>query len=397
MFLPTQNSEEPEISLENIYKHSMSAGNTVYIVDIDNRIISHPDKNKINTVLPIELNQNIENVVQKSPQYFYFTAPLGNSNWYLVGQFPQSILRDEQNRLLIEKLYFLITIFMITVFISYYFSNYFTASINYINKQLKKIGLDNMEIEFSENDRINEINELGITFNNVVTRMYSLIDELIISTKKQHYLENKKNEAELIALQAQINPHFLYNTFESINWLIKSNNLESAIQMLNSLSELLRYTANSTKPTVSIKDEISYAKHYAEIMGMRFGNSLKFDYQIDNSLSEYKAIRLTLQPLIENAIYHGIQPKNNSGTVTIHCYKQNDSIILAVHDNGIGIHPEKLQEINTNLNSNIIHEHIGLYNVQNRIKLFFGEKYGVALTSEYGKGTTSEIRIPIIK
>lgn len=387
----------PEFSLENIYKHSMSMGNTVYIVDSENRIISHPDKNKIGTDLPIDLNHNIENIVVKSPQSFYFIEPLSNSTWYLVGQFPQSLLRDEQNRLLIEKLYLLITIFMIIVFISYYFSNYFTASINYLNKQLAKIGIDNMEIEFPEDDKINEINELGVTFNNVVTRMYSLIDQLIISTKKQHDLENKKNEAELVALQAQINPHFLYNTFESINWLIKSNDLENAIQMLNSLSELLRYTAKSAEPTVSIKDEINYAKHYTEIMAMRFGNSIEFKYEIDYSLAEYKSIRLTLQPLIENAIYHGIQPKNHIGTITILCYKQNNTIILAVHDNGVGIHTDKLIEINKSLNSSLIHEHIGLHNVQNRIKLFFGEAYGVTLISEYGKGTTSEIRIPIIK
>jgi two-component system sensor histidine kinase YesM len=386
--------EISEDSIENIYTHSTSSSNILYIINDDNKIISHYDKDKIGTFTETTIPDNVEKHLDVSLNALYFKLPLINSSWYLVGQFPLSIIQSDQQAMLYEKFYMLIFIFFLTILVAYVVSYHLIASINKINMMLKNVGIDNMEIEFPEDSLIHEINELGGTFNNMVNRLYALVDQLIISTKKQHELANRKKEAELAALQAQINPHFLYNTFESVNWLIKSNELDKATVMLNSLSEFLRYTAKSNEPIVTIKEELGYAKHYALIMQMRFGPNLKFIWDIDEALMDQKTIRLILQPLIENAIYHGIQPKGKAGIIKITCYRSETDIILQVSDNGIGMSQEEIEEKNRNLNDDTFYESIGLYNVQNRIKLFFGHDYGITLYGGIDQGLTVDIKIP---
>jgi len=257
---------------------------------------------------------------------------------------------------------------------------------------LRDMDIEKIGLIFPENTYIYEINKLGKAFNEMVIRIETLIDQLLISTKKQSILENKKKEAELIALQAQINPHFLYNTFESINWLIRSDDKQNAIGMLNDLSSLLRYYARSNEPLVTIREEITYAKAYSDIMKMRFKENLVFKWEISEETFQCKIIKFTLQPLIENSIYHGIIPKQNKGTIQIKCYSEDNDLFITVLDDGVGIDQKELRKIEQELSGQNLN--IGLYNVQNRIKILFGEKYGLSINSILGEKTEIKIHIP---
>jgi sensor histidine kinase YesM len=269
-----------------------------------------------------------------------------------------------------------------------------TSSINKMKKLLKTMDINNSEAVFPENSAIHEIQELGASFNEMALRIENLVDQLLLSVKKQNELEAREKEAEMIALQAQINPHFLYNTFESINALIQMDEKQKATRMVTSLSDMLRFVADSSNTIVSISEELLYVKTYFEIMQMRFGDKLSFIINADDGILQYKTIKLILQPIIENAIYHGIVPKSQPGEIHVNCSAREDEIIFLIYDNGNGMSEEALGLLNDNLDRKHFNGKIGLYNVQNRLRLFYGERFGLKIESKPGKGTTVEIKIP---
>lgn len=327
---------------------------------------------------------------------FFFRINLKDTSWYLVGQYYLTIFDKDRKKFLYEKIYILIIISITTIFIAFLLSYYFTSSLNKMNRLLKKLGIDNMDIVFPEDKTISEISELGTAFNEMILRTESLLDQLLISTKKQNELETKKKDAEMTALQAQINPHFLYNTIESINCLIRDGDRQNAIKMLTSLSDLFRFISRTDNVIVPISEELEYVKTYAEIMQMRFGENLTFQWDLSQDLLTCKTIKLILQPVIENAIYHGIKPKQSHGIINVKCTNTPDGILFSISDNGIGMDEESLVTLTENLNSEKYLNRIGLYNVQNRIRLFFGKQYGLKIESKYGEGAIVEIHIPRI-
>jgi two-component system sensor histidine kinase YesM len=270
---------------------------------------------------------------------------------------------------------------------------------------MKLFGVKNAEIAVPQNSLINEVSELGQAFNQMITQNEQLIDQLVTTAKNQAELEVREKKLELVALQYQINPHFLYNSFESINWLVKRNKKVQAIQMIESLSQFLRYVAQASKAIVPLRDEIHYTQEYIQVMNIRYGEEIEFIWDLDESLLDCAAIHLSLQPLIENAIHHGIQPgSRQSGVIEITCGLQempeqtdNPCLVISVTDNGDGIQAEQLAEIRASLQSSEITHKIGLSNIHNRIRLYFGEPYGLTIDSRHGFGTTVSILLPLTK
>lgn len=204
--------------------------------------------------------------------------------------------------------------------------------------------------------------------------------------------------AQSIALQAQINPHFLYNTLETLNW--KSMGLtggENEVStMIGNLSQLLRLSLETENNMVTIEMEIQHAKYYLDIQKTRYKDKFDIVWDIDPNIYSYAIVKLTLQPLVENAIYHGIKPKQGKSVLTIQGRKFDSFIEIIVLDNGIGMTREDVDALNAHLKVEYIREntHIGLRNVNQRIKLVFGEEYGVYVESEYEKFTRVVLRIP---
>jgi len=199
-------------------------------------------------------------------------------------------------------------------------------------------------------------------------------------------------------LQAQINPHFLYNTFETTNWLILQNQNEEAVNMINRLSDIFRLGINRGRNTFTLREELKQATSYIDIQKMRYAHKLSVVWEYDDSLLECRVVKTILQPILENAIYHGIEPKEEGGEIEISIARNGDVLEICVIDTGVGIEEEKCRDINSDLknNENKVLRSIGLKNVNDRIKLMYGDDYGISIESIYGKYTEVLITMPFI-
>ncbi len=258
-----------------------------------------------------------------------------------------------------------------------------------------------------------EVGQLGKSFNFMVGEIKSLIQKLNEyiawlqeEKEKVRREQNLKRRAELKALQEQINPHFLYNTLESIRWMADKIDASDISQMTMALSTLFRTGLNKGKEFLTIQDELENMSSYLAIQKMRYGD--KFDYTIDfeKALLQRMTVKLILQPIVENAIYHGIKEKEGSGTIRIRARLVDDAadVELLIQDDGPGIHPAKLELINQRLAEGLLletaateSEGYGIYNVNERIRLYFGDRYGLKIASEWGRGTTVRILIPALR
>jgi two-component system sensor histidine kinase YesM len=207
-------------------------------------------------------------------------------------------------------------------------------------------------------------------------------------------------QAQHVALQSQINPHFLYNTLETINWnAMRLTGGENKVsEMISSLSKLLRLSLEEPMNLISIQKELEHAQHYIDILLIRYKNKFKLEWDISVDVLACKIPRITLQPLVENAIYHGIKPKAGNGTIRISGHMRDEHVLFEISDDGVGVSPERAEEINAAMQEDYSQpgDHIGMINVNQRIKLTFGEAYGLTIASELNKGTTIRLILPIV-
>lgn len=208
-------------------------------------------------------------------------------------------------------------------------------------------------------------------------------------------------KAQAVALQSQINPHFMNNTLETINWmaigLLGGKNEIS--EMTNALSGMLRMALESTDTIIPMRMEIEHCKNYLKIQKIRYEDKFEVEWNIPKEVYESKTIRIVLQPIVENAIYHGIKHLSNKGLITISGRLQDEIVEISVTDNGLGMTADELEQLRHKMSANIIHEsrHIGVTNVNQRLKLYFGEEYGVSVDSMEGTGTTVTVRFPHVQ
>ena len=237
-----------------------------------------------------------------------------------------------------------------------------------------------------------EIAVLAEGFNNMAGNMQSLIN-----TIKED--EQKMRRADLRLLQEQINPHFLYNTLDTIIWLIEGSESDQAVDMVVALSDFFRLVLSKGKEFISIEEEEVHIRSYLEIQEMRYHDILEYDIQIDAVLYQYQILKLTLQPIIENALYHGIKHKRAKGCISIYGEKINDVIRFTIRDDGIGMEAKELETLQEDIKRPCkeTERGFGLANVNERIRMYFGEQYGLKLSSKQSKGTIIEITIPAIK
>jgi two-component system sensor histidine kinase YesM len=209
------------------------------------------------------------------------------------------------------------------------------------------------------------------------------------------------DQSQFAMLQSQINPHFLYNTLETINWmavdLTKSDNKVS--KAVTCLAQMFRNNVYLGDYIIPIEQEIANTKNYLDILELRYGDIFEVIWEIDDEIKHYSIIKICLQPIVENAVYHGLKPKGANGVLKIQGeINQKETIVFTISDNGIGMDDALLEEINRKLNDseNLMEDHIGIYNVNQRIKIVFGKQYGVVIESEDNLGTSVKIRIPVV-
>jgi two-component system, sensor histidine kinase YesM len=314
------------------------------------------------------------------------------SGWQVVSLLPVTQLqkRSEFLKNINITLFAILVIFIliISVFVSYL-----------ITIPLKKL-MASFEIlqrgDFSASVEVrgkDEFAQIGLTFNQMVSEIRGLITQ-------KYELGILKKQAELEALQSQINPHFLFNTLYSIREVVMNGNIETSSIMLQSLSDVFRYSLNRGQYEVKFSDELDHLKKYLYIQKCRFGDKYNIVYDIDSQVLNYGILRLTLQPVVENALYHGLDVKRGNGELIITAKAFMGKYTVYVWDNGAGIAENELDKINTLLESNpdtqnyLAADKLGIYNVNARIKFHYGNEFGLKIYSTFGSDTTVKITLP---
>ena len=280
---------------------------------------------------------------------------------------------------------------IILVIVALLFSRFMARSITLPIQKLRDSMKKVQEGDFSVSDVVvdskNEIGSLTKSFDVMTHRIHELMEQNV-------HEQEEKRKSELKALQSQINPHVLYNTLDSIIWMAEGKKNEEVVLMTASLARLLRQSISNEDEVVPIANEVEYARGYLTIQKMRYKDKLEFQIEVDSSILYIPLIKLVLQPIIENAIYHGLKYKESKGLLIVKGFMKDGNAVLQVIDDGVGMDEETLAHIYDKHKVNYHSNGVGVYNVQKRLKLYYGEDYGITYTSELGKGTTATITIP---
>lgn len=367
----------------------------VYIVDSTGEIVYSPVNDIVYRIKGEWIENSSEKILIKRIKESNYEIIHKNSaytGWRTVEVFPL----NESLKVINSLAYYSILIAIITLIIAEMLAIFFTSSIvkpiSKLKKLMKKTQEGNFDVVF--NSKYNdEIGELGNAFNNMVKEIKNLIDLVQIEGKK-------KRKAEISILHAQIKPHFIYNTLDTIQWMAKEHDAQDIVDIVSSLTNLLRIGLSAGAEIIKISQEIKHVESYLLIQKIRYEDKLNYEIDINEEILDFDVIKLILQPLVENAIYHGIKEKRGSGYIKINGKIKNQRIYFTIEDNGIGIKSERLLEINEmlkgqNTSSSVVG--YGIFNVNEKIKLTYGDEFGLEYHSIYGEGTTVVLWHPIIR
>ena len=330
-----------------------------------------------------------DNIKINNEKFNVYVSTITNTTWK-VAIFTNINELDEAIKTFITVIIIVASLLIIlfaivTALISAKLSNPIRA----LKKEMTKV--ENLNYDIASYQKIKgskEVEELDKSFKQMMTRIKYLANEII---KEQ---ENQR-KSELKALQNQINPHFLYNTLDSIIYMIDINKNDTAQEMIVALSKFFRISISRGKTIIPFKDEFEHARNYLLIQKLRFGDKFEYKFEIDPSLNELYTIKLILQPIVENAIAHGLKEYQGIGKITIKGSIEGDLIHIEIIDNGYGMLPTKIQEIYDSFKNPQIHQGVGIKNVYDRLKIYYGEQADIKITSTLDDGTTIHIFIPL--
>jgi len=330
-----------------------------------------------------ELNNDIRN------KNILITNNSSTTGWKVIFITPLDKLRENANE--VRNFTVVVGLICIIAFIllSTIISEGISRPINRLKDTIKLVENGDLEagVKIESED---EFGQLGRSFNKMVVNINNLIREV-------YETQLKKKEAELNALQSQINPHFMYNTLESINMMaILAGNLEIS-DVLSAFASILRFNLDNKKNIIPIEKELKYVYDYLSIQKLRFKDKFDVEFDIGPNIEKYEILKLAIQPLVENSILHGFSELKGKGRMVISAKNEEDLIRVIVNDNGIGMSEQRLEEVNKSLQFEEALSKpgsIGLNNINERIKLFYGSNYGINISSALGKGTCVELIIP---
>ena len=339
----------------------------------------------------------------KGEKYLLAYSPLENAPWrvvYLQAKAP--MLKELEN---IRQFFGLISLCaaLVILFALSHIVHSVTQPLIQLSERMQHIEKQGrLSLESFEYSYYNEIGSLAQSFNSMLTQISVLLDkqekyiEQLKSEKERVYTEQRlKRRAELKALQAQINPHFLYNTLDSIRWRAESAGEQDISRMTLALATLFRIGLSRGKEIITVEQELKHVESYLQIQELRYGEKLKYSIEVADETRPLCTIKLILQPLVENAIYHGIKEKSGQGRIHIRVWREGEELLLQVSDNGQGICEEQLAIIRQRLSGESTAANgYGIFNVNERIRLCFGAPYGLQLESKFSQGTTVTIRMP---
>ena len=383
---------------EQLFRN-VNVGNSgyIYLIDSEGEIIYHPRQQLIYSNLIQENNivaSNYEDGNHKEKfngeNRVVTVKTVGYTGWKIVCVTPMKDITYSYRPMGIFVLFVMLFLMTILILLNMFVSSRITNPIVELERSVKKFesGEKNIGINISGSY---EIQHLGKAIKSMVEQMNILMENII------HEQESKR-KSELNALQAQINPHFLYNTLDSIVWMIENENYDGAIIMVTALARLFRISLSKGKNVIPLSDEIEHVRNYLTIQNIRYKNKFTYKIECEEETLNLASIKLVIQPLVENAIKHGMEFMDGDGEIIVKSYIENEELFIDVIDNGLGMPQETAEQIlrgEKKLKGK--GSGIGLKNVNERIQIYFGKIYGLQIYSEPDEGTTIRIHIPILK
>lgn len=388
--------------IEQIFDNVNDGGvGYVYLCDADGNIIYHPMKKALFADLVKENNrvhaQHIDGSFSESfdgQERDVVVKTVGYTGWKIISVTPVSELAIDMGQVRNYLLMAVIIVLMLILFGNYIISYVVTDPIRRLEESISCFEEDINNDILNEDDIYiggsNEIRHLGRTIKSMVRQMKKLTDDMVRE-------QRAKRKSELDALQSQINPHFLYNTLDSVVWMIEAERYKDAISMVTALATLFRISLSKGNNIITIRDEITHARNYLSIQSVRFKNKFRTSIEIDPEIEDCATIKLIVQPLLENAIYYGVEHMDGEGEIKVRGYEKDGDIYISVTDNGMGI-PDEVQKtlLTDKARSRGKGSGIGLWNVNQRIHIYFKGDYGLNIASELDEGTTVTIHLPKI-
>lgn len=369
----------------------------IFIIDQQGNIVYHPQQQLIYSRLKEEMIPQVLNaqgrsfIHEKDGEKKLFSITKSSlTGWMIVSVTNvNEMVMDHQET---EQFFMMMVIvsILLALLVSVVLSTIISKPIKKLELSMKQVEQGNFDIELDTYAK-HEVGRLSKAFNLMTGKIKELMEEIV---EEQQALR----KSEIKVLQSQINPHFLYNTLDSIIWMAECNQNQKVVLMTSALAKLFRISLNKGEEIITIGGELEHVKNYLVIQKMRYNNKLDYLIDVDQEIQSYKTLKLILQPLVENAIYHGIKNQPEKGIIHITGKEVDGKIQLQVIDNGVGMDPEQLKNIySEEQRKKSKGNGVGVKNVHERLQVYFGKEYGLSFESEVGKGTIVTILIPVVK
>ncbi len=372
----------------------------VFLIDANGNIVYHPKQQLLYGGLQKE---KIDEIMNCTSDYFftgdgaqrrlYTLSRSEKTGWCVVGVADSQELQKNAKQAQIMYLIVAGCLLLGVLVISNRLSQDLTKPIRQLRDCMSTVEEGNFGVSVDIAVE-NEIGSLSKSFNVMTDRIQALIEQ-------NYYEQEQKRKSELRALQAQINPHFLYNTLDSIIWMAEDGQNEDVVVMTSALARLLRQSISNEQEQVTVAQEIDYVTSYLTIQKMRYKDKLEYEIEVSPEIRDVKIVKFTLQPLVENAIYHGIKYKASKGTIWIRGFAKKDKALIQVKDDGAGIDEEKMRKIlqEADLAEPSLQKSggVGILNVQKRLRLYYGKEYGISYSGKVGEQTTAIVSIPLLR
>lgn len=374
---------------------TLGNGGYIYLMDSNGDIIWHPKfeliasgRVKENNLVAAGYDDGSREEVFNGTRQTVVTKTVGYTGWKLVGVIKETGISLNMLKTRLFIVFVILLIIFIVILINSYISFRVTNPIRELEKSVKALEEGNLDADIYMGGSY-EVQHLGKSVQDMKFRIKGLMQDIV----SEH---EEKRKSEFDSLQAQINPHFLYNTLDIIVWQIENEKQSEAVHTVTALARFFRLSLGKGKNIVTVRDEIDHVKNYLMIQHMRFKNKFDYEFDIAEDVLELPSLKLMLQPLVENAIYHGMEFMDGDGMITVKAWRKEDELYLSVADNGLGMTEDKVEMILTgkSTSGNGRGSGIGVKNVNERIKLYFGEAYGLTIDSEPDEGTTVIIHLP---
>lgn len=385
--------------IEQVLKN-VDVGNSgyLYLMNQDGEIIYHPKQQLLYTGIELEDNMQMKDYEDgtyttsfEKQSRLTTVKTVGYTGWKLISVVPMEDVVSQYGGM--QTYIFIIAICLAFIFIqlSSFITKKITDPIYRLEKAVGKLeaGDWSTEIKVSGSE---EIRHLANSIQSMVDQLKQLMDDVVTE-------QELKRKSELDALQTQINPHFLYNTLDSVVWMIENEKYEGAVTMVTSLARLFRISISKGKSIISVGEELAHAEYYMAIQSIRYKNKFTYTIEADEQIREKATVKLILQPMIENAIIHGMayMDEDDGGEIIVRAYEREGQLVMEVEDNGCGITEERMEEIRSGKNrEKTLGSGIGMGNVHERIQIYFGKEYGVQMFSEPDEGTLIRINMPLL-